>query len=66
MFSSLAKKLPLIVLLGYSAPAAGAAPPQSVRDLVRCDAATLDALYAAGGVGESSDVKRSRCMVSFP
>jgi hypothetical protein len=42
--------LPIVASLGYFAPVAAAAP--TTRDLVRSDAATLDALYAAGSAGE--------------
>jgi len=38
-----------------AAPAAGANPPQSTRDLVRTDRPTLDALYAAGSAGRIPD-----------
>jgi hypothetical protein len=44
--------VPVLVALGYSAPCASAASPTTPRELVRADAATLDALYAGGSVGD--------------
>jgi len=48
--------VPALAALACFAPVAHAAPPdnplQTPRDLVRADAATLDALYANGTVGE--------------
>src|SRR5688500_6537851 len=44
--------LPILGSLGYFAPVASAASPTTPRELVRADAATLDALYATGSVGD--------------
>ncbi|MBA4064578.1 MAG: hypothetical protein C0501_12870 [Isosphaera sp.] len=42
----------LAAVLGAAPPSAAAPPSQPMRDLVRADRPTLDALYAGGSVGD--------------
>lgn len=42
----------LAAVLGATPPSAASPPPQPMRDLVRADRPTLDALYAGGTVGD--------------